>query len=542
MKKIAWFLVCLIQAVAQAGSSPVQFQARDFGAVGDGKADDRPALQAALDAAATSRVPAVVHLEPGRLYRLAPYTNSIVALSLIAATNVTVKGHGATLMASPANRILSVYASEGIALQDLTLDYDPLPYTQGKIIEVMNDGIRFSPDPGYPLPVVADEQQYRDQKDSDCVFIDGQTRLFNHEWRRIREVRAENKGCYSVYFHGARVRKLEKTMPGDYIAIKIRQPPMPMPRASNGRFIAVGSSSIQIRFSQDIRLENVTSCASPSMTVVTTGSENVELRGLRILRKPGTDRLVASCSDGAHMKSLTQMPRFLDCHFEALMDDSMNIKVSGEVVKKVEGNTATLTHLDILYDDIVLKPGDVVDWVNEKRTAYLGESRVVTVRMPSYRLANVTFDQIPETVKQTDTCFLRPQTLALVSNCVFKTQLKTALLTRPPTRVVDSRFENIAYGVHSFFNTDCIEGPVPSDLSIQRCIFVNPWVAAIALSFKDINVIPPNAKGFDVSDCSFSVHGKSSAIRGRIPRLTTRNLSISGSSPTNLWLQVSGAK
>jgi hypothetical protein len=242
------------------------------------------------------------------------------------------------------------------------------------------------------------------------------------------------------------------------------------------------------------------------------------------------------------MKILTQMPRFLDCHFEALMDDSMNIKVSGEVVKKVEGNTATLTHLDILYDDIVLKPGDVVDWVNEKRTAYLGESRVVTVRMPSYRLANVTFDQIPETVKQTDTCFLRPQTLALVSNCVFKTQLKTALLTRPPTRVVDSRFENIAYGVHSFFNTDCIEGPVPSDLSIQRCIFVNPWVAAIALSFKDINVIPPNAKGFDVSDCSFSVHGKSSAIRGRIPRLTTRNLSISGSSPTNLWLQVSGAK
>jgi hypothetical protein len=538
MKKIAWLLVCLTQAVAQAGSSPVQFQARDFGAVGDGKADDRPALQAALDSAATSRVPARVHLEPGRIYRLAPYTNSIAALSLVAATNVTVSGHGATLVASPQNRILSVYASERVVLQDVLLDYDPLPYTQGRIIDVMEDGVLFSPDPGYPLPVVADEKQYRDQKDSDCVFINGQTRLFNHEWRRIREVKAEGNGSFAVYFHGARVRKLEKTKPGDYIAIKICQPRMPMPRASNGRFIAVGSSSIQIRFSQDIRLEHVTSYASPSMTVVTTGSENVELKGLRIIRKPGTDRLVASCSDGAHMKSLTQMPRFLDCHFEALMDDSINIKVSGEVVKKVEGNTATLTHLDILYDDIVMKPGDVVDWVNEARTTYLGESRVVAVQTPSYRLAQVTFDQIPATVKPSDTCFLRPQSVALVSNCVFKTQLKTALLTRPPTRVTGSIFDDVAYGVHAFFNTDCIEGPIPRDIAIERCTFARPSIAGVALYVKDFAVVPPKAEAIRIADCSFMLEGKGSAVRGRYPNVHTTNLQIRGTTPTNLWMQV----
>ena len=68
------------------------------------------------------------------------------------------------------------------------------------------------------------------------------------------------------------------------------------------------------------------------MTSNAHGSEALVLDHCAAVRKSGTDRLVAGRSDGCHLKSLTIMPRILSCRFEALMDDSIDVKISAEKV------------------------------------------------------------------------------------------------------------------------------------------------------------------------------------------------------------------
>ena len=525
-----------------SGAQPVRvFEARAFGVVGDGVADDRKALQAALDAAVAARCPAAVSLGEGTVCRLGTNAASVAALTLRGATNVTVEGHGATLLAHPAGRVLTVFESQDITLRDVALDYDPLAYTQGRIVSVTEGGFRFTPDLGYPSPVVAGGEQYKDHKSSDCVFIDGRTRLFNHEWRRIRSVQPAGSNAYDVAFYGSGTRPFKTTRVGDLAAIKILEPGATLPRDADGRYLATGSANIQVLFSRRVHLEKVDSYAAPGMTLVASGSEDVSASGLRIVRKPGTDRLIASCSDGAHMKSLTVMPRFRDCRFEALMDDSINIKISANKVTKLDGNAATLSHADIAWDDLVMKPGDVVEWVNAAETGFLGLSRMIDVEREAYRRARVTFDRIPAAVKPGDLAFLRPQTRAEVSNCVFRTQLKTALLTRPQTLVADCRFEDVAYGVHAALAGDGIEGPAPRGIEVLRCSFSRPWIAGVALSVKDFAVVPDDVPGVRIEESDFTLRGKTArAVSGRIPELALTNLTVRGEdeSRRDTWIQV----
>jgi hypothetical protein len=513
----------------------------DHGAVGDGVADDRAAIQTAIDAALAGEGAAVVRLGEGKTYRLAPHADSIAALSIVRGQGVRLDGRGSTLRVHPSSRALAVFESESIGISNLTIDYDPLPYTQGRIGSVDGSSVRFRVDEGYPAPVEGGVETYPDHKSSDCVFIDGPTRRFNHEWRRVRRMERLPGGEWRATFHERPSgRSLEATRPGDFIAVKIPYPGLPMPRSADGRFITTGSGNIQIAFCSGVVVSNVTSYAAPGMTLAAHGSEAVEVTALRIVRKPGTDRLVAGCSDGAHMKSLTVMPRFRDCVFEALMDDSINIKVSAQKVVKTEGARILMRHADIFWNDIVVRPGDTLEFVQADETLFLGLAEVRRVEKTEYRTAWVEVDRAPDGLQSGVLAYIRPRTTGLVSNCVFRSQLKTAILTRPMTRITACLFEDVAYGVHAAQMGDGIEGPAPRGIVIEGCRFVRPWIAGVALHVKRFEAVPPGLAGIRVAGCEFDFSGKASAIRGRIPDLAMENLVLrpTGTMDREAWIDV----
>jgi hypothetical protein len=482
-----------------------------FGAAGDGRTDDRDAIQRAICAAVAEGPGSRVVFEPGRIYRLGARDEAYGALLVEGARGVTLCGQGATLLAHPSNRILAMYDCRDMVVRDFVLDFDPLPFTQAEMLEIdsRQGSVRFRVAPGFADPIEAGSDQYRDFKSSDCVFLDGATGRFTHGWLRLSEVRRQKHRIFEARFHGSRehvTRRLSAVRPGDFVGIKMLQPPAQLKRADAGRYIATGVASINIAFSWGVRLERIVSYAAPNMTFNAHGSEDITLDGCAVRRRPGSDRLIAGNSDGCHLKSLTLMPRVVDCEFEALMDDSIHIKISANHVAEVRGRDVRLTHGDIAYNDVVIQPGQELSLFDGDQRRHLSYAVVEDVRRVRYREVWATLDRQVPGLAPGVLAFPRPVRDAEVQRCRFGTQLKTAVLLRPPGSVRDCRFDGVAYGVHAFLN-DRIEGPVSFGTCVEHCEFLRPSIAGIALSIPSRQSVPPGSHALVAEDCRFVMAG-----------------------------------
>ncbi|NQU42578.1 hypothetical protein HQ520_04785, partial [bacterium] len=400
---------------------PRAFLVSDYGALGDGKTDDYGAIQRAIDTAIGTGGGRVV-FEPGRVYRLDQRLEACGALLVEGATSLTLEGNGATLLAHPSNRILSLYNSRDIVVRDLILDYDPLPFTQARMVQVDTDAgvVRLEVCPGYADPVIGGEDLYGDNKHSDSVFIDGESRLFTQSWLRLREVQPAPEGGFTARFHWETkdvARQLGRTKAGDFIVIKMRYPQGEPKIDGNGRYIASSAGNVGIAFCKNVRLENVTSYAAPVMTFNSHGSEGVVLENCSVVRKAGTDRVIAGQSDAVHLKSLTIMPRLLGCRFEAVMDDLVHVKTSANTVQEVKGPRLRLTHADIAYNDVVLEPGQEVIVYDPGKKMHLGVAKIRETERTKYREMWVTLDSPIQGVSQGTLVFPKPQTTTEIRGC-----------------------------------------------------------------------------------------------------------------------------
>ena len=495
------------------------FNVATFGAKGDGQNDERAAIQKAIDAAIASGTNAIVSFDRGKIYRLGKQDADVAALRIGGASGLTLSGNGATLVAHPSNRQLTIFDSKQVVIRDLVLDYNPLPFTQARVTELAlaRGAIRFRVEPDYDDPSVGAGDVYPDFKNSDTVFLDGATRAFTHDWGRISGITALENHVFEARFHSSNLEKrFARLKVGDFIAVKRPFPKVSPQRDGQGRFLSAASANIYITFSEGVRLERVVSYAAPQMTFLASGSEAVVLDGCRIVRKPGTNRLIASNSDGAHFKSLTVMPQVLNSTFEALMDDSVNIKISSEVVQEVRGQRVRLTHGDILTDDIVIQPGQYLSFVSGSNKWHLGYARVAAVQRVGYRETWVTLEAAVVGLVAGDLAFLRPETDAVVSRCEFRSQLKTALVVHgPPTVISNCAFAGVAYGLHVFFNSRA-EGPPPFGIRLNNCEFLRPSAAAVALYLPATNSVPPGIPSLIADQCRVTIGGNRGLVLSAI--------------------------
>jgi hypothetical protein len=148
---VLWSLAAVSVAETPAEMKPITV--KDFGAKGDGVTDDTAAINAAIVAAQKQGAGAVVSLPSGR-YKTALGKEKSIRIK--GADGLTFQGEGDTTIVSGDldEPVFRIDDSKSITVRKISIDHDPLGYTQGTIasVDVPNMTCEVSIDPGYPSP------------------------------------------------------------------------------------------------------------------------------------------------------------------------------------------------------------------------------------------------------------------------------------------------------------------------------------------------------------------------------------------------------
>lgn len=312
-------LAVLVLLVVSGGVSaaPVSLRAADRGVAPNTGADVRDALQGLLTEAGASGPGSEVVLEAGS-YRIDSQGVASGALSLSNAEGITLRGAGAAtrlVFTNPHSGGVYFHGCTRCTVRDLSIDWDPVPFTQGTVTAVAPDAGTFdlALQGGYPDldEAVFDElrtgggswglifdpaERHLKAGASDHMFLDTWERVDGRAWR--------------IRLRPSEVSKLSRLVPGDRFVLLARVGP---------------GGAICFVAGRECLVDNVTVYAAPGLTISLLSSDAITIRNCGIRFLEGTDRLLASDGDGVHVQQNLRGPTIEGCTFEGMADDAVNL-------------------------------------------------------------------------------------------------------------------------------------------------------------------------------------------------------------------------
>jgi Right handed beta helix region len=302
----------------------------------------------------------VFNLEKGATYRIKH------PLTFRQLSGFELNGNGAELINVTRGQTLHILDSNRVTIRDLTIDYDPLPFTQGTIAGVDKTAtqITVKVDPGYP----DDAAFLATVTDGFFKVMDRQTRALkpgSRDFLSPAKVERISDGLIRVHLRWGANDRFPSQLPvaiGDVVAI------------SNGSAHAIEVAGCEATSFIDVRL-----FASPGMGLLENGGAgSMMLQRVSIVPGPRpkgatTDRLVSTNSDGSHFITVGRGPTMEDCSFANTSDDAVNVHgFYYYVVQK----TAPQRYLLTPKWDIGLAAGDTVESCDQKTFGSLGRAKI----------------------------------------------------------------------------------------------------------------------------------------------------------------------
>lgn len=310
MKFMQSLFVCLL---VSAVSATANAQPTDF----------RPLVQKALQNGEKRIV-----IPPG-VYRLEPAAGQGVLWTLRNVHDVEIIADGVTLIGTKLTRALMLDRCRSVTLQGLTIDYDPLPFTQGAIAAVAEDKswIDIQIHPGYP------RRPY-----SRIDLVDPQTRFRKKGmpflWGTKATLRAPDTVRIALKGIG------EAASPGDLASL------------STGPEENLPPHAATIENCAAITLRNVTVHSAPGMGILECdgegGNRYLNCKVVRGPRPPGAtqERLLTTSWDALQSKCTRVGPLVENCIIEEAGDDSWSVQSSDYLIIKGDGAHLTLAFRD----------------------------------------------------------------------------------------------------------------------------------------------------------------------------------------------------
>ncbi len=282
-------------------------------------------------------------IPPGR-YRASPTNQE--HLRLAGLRDTTIIADGVEMVCTQTTRAITIENCKNVTIRGMTIDYDPLPFTQAKIREIASDGSRMEVEilEGYPEPGGGT----------------GAVEIFDPETSRLRGrityygTRCESSGprkATLIKAKGNRDPAMEQV--GDIAIIRSSS-------ASGGEI----PHTIFLGNSKNVTLENITLFASNCFGFFENDCEGSKYIGCRVdRREPEEDlairawpRLRSLNADAYHSKNARRGPVYERCSSRFNGDDSIAINGDFHMVTQRAGATLRV----LAKNKMTMRAGDEV--------------------------------------------------------------------------------------------------------------------------------------------------------------------------------------
>lgn len=282
--------------------------------------DAKRLIKKAIDAYATEVI------LPTGIYKFSPNEN----LTLSRYKNLRIDGAGSTFLFNRKGRFELVECKD-LTIENITIDYDPLPFTQGTVLGVNKADkriqVRFDPgfstpgNPGFPL-------QIKNSGESR-----GGLRFFNPAgdlmhamlWETVTSLRTVENDVYELTLQHGRL---------------FRQGVRPGSLKEGDRFTLFPNSgmALEVKDGEQITLDNINIYSAPGFGIGEHGGRGGNVfRNCRLIPKPGSGRLMSTNRDGFHSYMMKQGPLLEGCEIGYTADDAIAIHGFFSPVLKVIG-------------------------------------------------------------------------------------------------------------------------------------------------------------------------------------------------------------
>ena len=449
--------------IALAGENSTVFKVEDYGAVADGETDCRFAIEKAVEAAMKAGPGSIVKFSPGKYKTSARDINGCIWL--VQANGIIIEGAGKEteiIVTEPRATCFQLIGCKNVTIKNLAVDYDPLPFTQGTIVAVDAQAGSFDLQihPGFsPLS----EKWYSDTTD-----------LFQR-WGMIFDPK----------------KKLLKTGAPDHVYIldwtnikdniwRLRAHPEQVDRvasmATGDRFVHMARSygSVHmLQYCENCRIENVIIYTSPSTAVTLSMCSGITVDGVQVRFRRGSDRLLTMDADGVHCPLNRAGPTIINCHFEGMADDGVNIYAAPNIVKQVVSPTQL-----VVTNGHFIQPGDMLQIMNPREGIVVGTVKAKSIEQKDDQLSLVTLERPVEAVTagsdktDADTIY----NLAAsgpgyrIANNTFKNHRRHALLMRGGHGVIENNVIEQTSGLGIVVTNEPFwpEGPFAENIIIRN--------------------------------------------------------------------------
>jgi hypothetical protein len=325
-----------VKALPQTVSGQ-EIHVKEFGAIGDGKTDDGPAILRALETAALGRNNRVIFEK--KTYFLGPKKDRWPYFVIANAENLTIEGCGAELNITVNNTFFEITHSSGVQLKNITLDYSTPTLFQGRVTTVDSAPTNFSfdvqIDQGFPAPPSDPSRVGEGGGQHGFVFMPNvyKARVECGGHFFADKITDLGGGAYRFYPKSKYLKGMKNIQHGDRMTYGGLLSELPAEyknpqRLRIGRYCAVAIVS-----SSGILLEDVNLYGAWTMGIEVANNEGgLIFRRVNIKRRSGSQRLLAVPSSPMDIRSNRVGPVIEDCVFESGNDDLIGLINTAEAV------------------------------------------------------------------------------------------------------------------------------------------------------------------------------------------------------------------